>query len=91
MWQGIGWKQYMETQLIATIVFLAGALQSVSIYLFRTVQNENRELKEVIKESNTASAATNAVNAALAAKYPEVIERMDALLKQTLQARGDTP
>lgn len=81
----------IQTQLITAIVVLGGLLQTVSVYLFKMVQNENRELKEVIKASNAASAATNAVNAALAAKYPEVIERMDALLKQALQDRTDAP
>jgi hypothetical protein len=51
------------------IVALATALQGVSIYLFRRVDNENKELKAELKTNNTASAANQVLNAELARLY----------------------
>ena len=78
----------MDSQTAWLIISaLAGALQAVSIYLFRRVDGENRELKAAIKESTKAAAETNVANAQLAAKYPallEQIERMMAHMERTL-------
>ena len=51
------------------IVALATALQGVSIYLFKRVDNENKELKAELKTNNTASAANQVLNAELARLY----------------------
>jgi hypothetical protein len=56
-------------EALTIIVALATALQGVSIYLFRRVDNENKELKAELKTNNTASAANQVLNAELARLY----------------------
>ena len=59
------------------IVALATALQGVSIYLFKRVDNENKELKEELKENNKAVSAANILNAELAKQYIKMVSEKE--------------
>lgn len=72
----------MDGQAQVIISALATTLTGVVTAVIKYLLNENKDLKQALKEANASTSATNETNAKLAALLPDVLAQKEALQRQ---------